>query len=266
MGWKRVTAITLGCGIGLFAAPTRGQNFTIRVPGGEDIELSVSHAGPQRWSRRSPYARSKCDSAASVFSAPLPSGSGARALGLAGAFTALADDATAASWNPAGLIQLERPEASAVYRFSSEKDEHVSTDSNLRVGDNEFDSDGLNYLSFVYPFHLKSLSRNAVVSLNFQEAYDFTARFTADLTQASQGGSKTSSSGTFNEMTEETFTQEVILNDTDKNIFFVAVQTETTTEAFSALNQTIESELISDLDFSQDGSIAAFTPALCLPR
>ena len=33
----------------------------------------------------------------SIFSAPLPSGSGARALGLAGAFTALADDATAAS-------------------------------------------------------------------------------------------------------------------------------------------------------------------------
>ena len=39
-------------------------------------------------------------------------GSGARALGMGGAFIAVADDATAASWNPGGLIQLETPEIS----------------------------------------------------------------------------------------------------------------------------------------------------------
>ncbi|MCJ7810524.1 MAG: hypothetical protein MUP26_09715, partial [Desulfobulbaceae bacterium] len=39
-------------------------------------------------------------------SSPNPVGSGARALGMGGAFIAIADDATAASWNPAGLIQL----------------------------------------------------------------------------------------------------------------------------------------------------------------
>ena len=44
---------------------------------------------------------------------PEPVGSGARALGQS-AFIAVADDATAASWNPAGLINLERPEASFV--------------------------------------------------------------------------------------------------------------------------------------------------------
>ena len=43
-----------------------------------------------------------------------PVGSGARALGMGGAFIAVADDATAASWNPGGLIQLEKPEISAV--------------------------------------------------------------------------------------------------------------------------------------------------------
>ena len=43
-----------------------------------------------------------------------PVGSGARALGMGGAFIAVADDATAASWNPGGLIHLENPEVSMV--------------------------------------------------------------------------------------------------------------------------------------------------------
>src|SRR5438093_9310257 len=42
-------------------------------------------------------------------------GSGARALGMGGAFLARADDATAASWNPAGLSYLRLPEISFVY-------------------------------------------------------------------------------------------------------------------------------------------------------
>src|SRR5438477_7018998 len=42
-------------------------------------------------------------------------GSGARALGMGGAFLARADDATAASWNPAGLSYLRLPELSAVW-------------------------------------------------------------------------------------------------------------------------------------------------------
>lgn len=41
-------------------------------------------------------------------------GAGARALGMGGAFLARADDATAASWNPAGLSYLLRPEVSLV--------------------------------------------------------------------------------------------------------------------------------------------------------
>ena len=41
---------------------------------------------------------------------------GARSLGLGGAFTALADDATAAFANPAGLVQLGSLEVSAEIR------------------------------------------------------------------------------------------------------------------------------------------------------
>ena len=43
-----------------------------------------------------------------------PTGSGARAAGMANAFVAISDDGTAASWNPAGLAQLRKPELSVV--------------------------------------------------------------------------------------------------------------------------------------------------------
>ena len=46
-----------------------------------------------------------------VFNRP---GSGARAAGMANAFIAVSDDGTAASWNPAGLGQLRKPELSVV--------------------------------------------------------------------------------------------------------------------------------------------------------
>ena len=42
-------------------------------------------------------------------------GAGARAPGLGDAFTALADDAYATHYNPAGLAQLERPQFAAAY-------------------------------------------------------------------------------------------------------------------------------------------------------
>ena len=53
-----------------------------------------------------------------IASSPNPVGSGARALGMGGAFIGVADDATAASWNPGGLIQLETPEISIVGAYN----------------------------------------------------------------------------------------------------------------------------------------------------
>jgi long-subunit fatty acid transport protein len=47
-------------------------------------------------------------------------GVGARAAGMAFAFNAIADDATAMSWNPAGLTQLKHPELSGIMRFQLE--------------------------------------------------------------------------------------------------------------------------------------------------
>ena len=106
-------------------------------------------------------------------------GAGARAAGMGGAFTALADDATAASFNPAGLAQLLVPEASAVVDFSRHRDEYRNfrsydqvpvlglTDSTV-----EFDESAFNFASVTVPFEL--FSRRFAVQLSTQRLVDFT--------------------------------------------------------------------------------------------
>lgn len=55
------------------------------------------------------------DDGAGQAGAYLKMGVGARALGMGGAFTAVANDSTAAFWNPAGLAKLKRHEASFMH-------------------------------------------------------------------------------------------------------------------------------------------------------
>jgi long-subunit fatty acid transport protein len=112
---------------------------------------------------------------AGIASSTTPVGSGARALGMGGAFIAIADDATAASWNPAGLIQLERPEMSIVGDYVSRR-EQFSSDSNPEIGNSSTSDDlNLNFISATYPFNL--LKRNMVLSVNYQRLYDFKRNF-----------------------------------------------------------------------------------------
>lgn len=99
-----------------------------------------------------------------------PVGSGARATGMGGAFIAVADDATAASWNPAGLIQLEKPEFSIVYASSGQKQSYHSTLHTEINGSNRVDASGINYASIAQPFVL--FKRNMIVSLNYQRMYE----------------------------------------------------------------------------------------------
>ncbi|MCP4111093.1 MAG: hypothetical protein GY749_37135 [Desulfobacteraceae bacterium] len=106
-------------------------------------------------------------------SSPNPVGSGARALGMGGAFIAIADDATAASWNPGGLIQLEKPELSLVVGYYHRTENNIFPDHSEASGSESMDNDHLNYLSLAYPFELGQQRRNMIVSLNYQRMYDF---------------------------------------------------------------------------------------------
>ncbi|MBT7846058.1 MAG: hypothetical protein HN742_29570 [Lentisphaerae bacterium] len=100
---------------------------------------------------------------------PTAVGSGARAMGLGNAFIAVADDATAASWNPGGLSQLERPELSlAIEGMHEHSDMRVSQHPEAS-GSHSFELADLNYLSLVYPF--QRMGRNMVFSLNYLKQY-----------------------------------------------------------------------------------------------
>jgi hypothetical protein len=56
----------------------------------------------------------------------LKMGVGARALAMGGAFTAIADDATAAYWNPAGLVKIEHIEATFMYAANMSVDRKLN--------------------------------------------------------------------------------------------------------------------------------------------
>ncbi|KAB2926370.1 MAG: hypothetical protein F9K22_00570 [Bacteroidetes bacterium] len=98
-------------------------------------------------------------------------GAGARAEGFGGAFIGLADDATAVVWNPAGLSQLERPEASLVTRYISEG---VKFSNELRPRLDYEESQGrfaLNFASLAMPLGKSDMKLVAAVS--YQKQLDF---------------------------------------------------------------------------------------------
>lgn len=86
-------------------------------------------------------------------------------MGLGGAFAALADDATAAFANPAGLVQLTRPEVSLEYRLRDYSTPYtaggrvlgeptgngIDTVDGLRISSSDESTSGISFASFVYP-------------------------------------------------------------------------------------------------------------------
>ncbi len=115
-------------------------------------------------------------------SSPNPVGSGARALGMGGAFISIADDATSASWNPGGLIQLELPEISLVGEWFHRVEDN-SFGTNPEAGGNQsVEKADVNYFSAAYPFTVKNY--NMIVSLNYQHLYDFHRKWNFGLTES----------------------------------------------------------------------------------
>ncbi len=108
-------------------------------------------------------------------SSPHPVGSGARALGMGGAFIGVADDATAASWNPAGLKHLTMPEISLVDVYSSRR-EYAQERIDIS-GKSHWSGWGINYFSLACPGRL--FKKNFVVSLNYQHLYDFSQKISS---------------------------------------------------------------------------------------
>jgi hypothetical protein len=105
-----------------------------------------------------------------------PVGTGARGLGMGGAFVAVADDGTAASFNPAGLSQLRKTEFAAV-GFWDQLNSTItaagqSTESRNRHG-------ALDFLGLSLPFAVGD--RNLTVNFSYQRSVDLFGKGTATL-------------------------------------------------------------------------------------
>jgi hypothetical protein len=89
---------------------------------------------------------------------------------MGGAFLARADDATAASWNPAGLSYLRHPELSFVLVDARLGDEKTSVNGALAENDQRRGR-APDFAAFTYPFSLGSTSGAA--QLSFQRVLSF---------------------------------------------------------------------------------------------
>jgi hypothetical protein len=91
-------------------------------------------------------------------------GSGARAYGMGGAFLARADDASAASWNPAGLSYLRVPEVSLVGVSNS-------FDVTRGLSSDSFRGRAIDFAAFTWPIGLGDV--RGAVQLSYQRAISF---------------------------------------------------------------------------------------------
>lgn len=106
-------------------------------------------------------------------------GAGARAFGMGGTFIAIADDATAASWNPGGLGQLEKPELSMVLRYQNYR---TLQPANITSGgftgpqDKDGNSYNFDFLSFTYPIRIGNFKIVPQVSYQRSISFDLDTR------------------------------------------------------------------------------------------
>jgi long-subunit fatty acid transport protein len=105
---------------------------------------------------------------------------GARALGMGGAFTGVADDATAVVSNPAGLVILQRPEVAAelkLTRFTNTIENYSNTRAEGRDGifhSRDFDDTVFtpSFFSFVYPTDRLVIAAFVRELVNFESNFE----------------------------------------------------------------------------------------------
>jgi hypothetical protein len=106
-------------------------------------------------------------------------GSGARAYGMGGAFLARADDATAASWNPAGLSYLRLPELTLVGVHNSFDTQRPNA-ANLLIQENDsFTGGAIDFAAFAWPVVIGDAS--GAVQVSYQRAISFDGRRQIDV-------------------------------------------------------------------------------------
>jgi long-subunit fatty acid transport protein len=118
-------------------------------------------------------------------------GAGARAQGMGGAFIAVADDATAVSFNPAGLAQLRKPEVSFVgrgfsRRVSFEDFETTTRGRQLAVSDSLSSNRRFDPLFISAALPLRLSGRNLVFQISAQRAFALGENSSRDLQESSQ--------------------------------------------------------------------------------
>lgn len=105
---------------------------------------------------------------------PMPelTGSHARALGMGGAHIAVAEDASALIWNPAGLVNVRRIELSATFARGDRKAETTWHDTNADWGTIENQLGGLHFL---YPF--PTYRGSLVIGFGVDRLRDYSLRY-----------------------------------------------------------------------------------------
>ena len=97
-------------------------------------------------------------------------GKGARAAGMAYAFNAIADDATAMSWNPAGMVQIKRPEFAFANVLTTTEYNHIF------YSDNDYKPQyNIDYAGLVYPMKLRR--KDLVFGFSFQNRINYKSAY-----------------------------------------------------------------------------------------
>ncbi len=98
-------------------------------------------------------------------------GSGARAMGMGGAFLARADDATAAAWNPAGLSYLRLPEVSLVGVGNRLAVDRPTDPNSVAQLSDSLNGQAVDFAALTWPLVIRDL--RGAVQLSYQRAISF---------------------------------------------------------------------------------------------